>query len=225
LSGFGLSKLNDILKKDTFIKMRELVIGCCDLMNTESISRRDYLPNHEDQIKNKLVFGYLNSYDVREKLGYVDIKLAFDAEVSKNYNDITHTTNARLDIKVTSEDTLTFHEKYYTIECKRLDGYSHLNKEYVRQGIARFVAPDAKYSSGYGKNLMLGFIVRNIDIKQNVAKINVIQNAELSEAINHEMSIVEEKDSQYYIYKADYFSPFGEIELQHLFYNFSLAIR
>lgn len=224
MGGFRLSKLNDILKKDTFIKMREFVVECCELMNSESVLKKEFLPNHEDKIKNRLVFKYLNSYDVRENLGYVDIKLAFDAEVSQNYDCDTDVTNARLDIKVTSEDTLTFHEKYYTIECKRLDGYSHLNKEYVNQGVARFVSSDAKYASGYGKNLMLGFIVRDIDMKMNAEKINTIQNKELNDEVKKEMSFIKEGAKSYCIYTANYLSPFGEIELQHLFYNFSLAI-
>ncbi|MGO2962565.1 MAG: hypothetical protein ACTIDE_08165 [Carnobacterium maltaromaticum] len=225
MSGFRLSKLNDILKKDTFVKMRDFVIECCELMNNESIINKEFLPNHEDKIKNRLVFEYLKSYAVRGKLGYSDIKLSFDAEVSQNYNRGTDNTNARLDIKVTSEDTLTFHEKYYTIECKRLDGYSHLNKEYVNQGISRFVSIDAKYASGYGKNLMLGFIVRDIDIKKNVEKIDNIQNQKLSNSIEKGMTFVEEKPDAYCIYKAEYLSPFGEVELQHLFYNLSLAIN
>ena len=225
MGGFGLSKLNNILKQDTFVKMREFVVECCELMNDESIVKKEFLPNHEDKIKNRLVFEYLRSYVVREKTGYADIKLAFDAEVSQNYDHMTDTTNARLDIKVTSEDTLTFHEKYYTIECKRLDGRSHLNKEYVNQGVARFVSANAKYSSGYGKNLMLGFTVRNIDMKKNAEKIDIIQNAELVNEIEEGMSFIEEKANTYCIYKANYLSPFGEVELKHLFYNFSLAIE
>lgn len=72
---------------------------------------------------------------------------------------------------------------------------------------------------------MLGFIVRNIDMKKNAEKIDIIQNAELVNEIEEGMSFIEEKANTYCIYKANYLSPFGEVELQHLFYNFSLAIK
>lgn len=224
MSGFGASKLNAILRDDSFIKMRDFVVTCCNLMSAKSIETENFLPNHEDKIKNKLVFEYLNSNTIREDTGYKEIKLAFDAEVSGNYNNDTNTTNARFDIKVTSEDTLSYSEKYYNIECKRIDGKAHLNKEYIKEGVARFVSKDAKYSSGYGKNMMLGFVVEDINIKENTEKIDKIQATELKECIKNGFTVLEEK-TKYFVYTADYYAPSREVELQHVFYNFSLAIE
>lgn len=45
-----------------------------------------------------------------------------------------------------------------SIECKRIDGTADLNKKYVKEGVARFVTQ--KYSSYYGRNVMLGFVVK-----------------------------------------------------------------
>ena len=223
MGGFSVGKYNDILKEDTFLKMREFLIGCCSLMRDESVSSNSRLPNHEDKIKNKLVFNYLKCLHVREKLGY-DLKLIFESEVSECFDSATSVTKGRVDIKVMSEDTFAFPEKYYTIECKRLDGYADLNRKYVKQGVARFVASDAKYCSSYGKNMMLGFMIRQVNIKENAEKINMIQNNELEEEIiKKEMVIIEEKDF-HCIYEAEYYSPFGEIKLQHLFYDFSSVV-
>lgn len=224
LSGFGLKKLNNILKEDIFIEMRNFVVKCCELMNDESISFGNLLPNHEDKIKLRLMNKYLRQPSVRETLGFKNIRLMFDAETVENYNEENDGCNARLDIKVSSEDTLTHYDKYFTIECKRLDGYAHLNKEYVKEGVSRFVSPGAKYASGYGKNLMLGFIVRDIDLKENATKINQIQKVELPNEIKEELLMLEEIPLKYCIYRGMYSTNFGEIQLQHLFYNLSKSV-
>jgi len=224
MSGFGLGKLNGILKEDIFTEMRDFVVKCCELMNDESITLNNPLPNHEDKIKLRLMNKYLRQPSVREKLGYKNLKLMFDAETVENYNELTDESNARLDIKVSSEDTLTHYDKYYTIECKRLDGYAHLNKEYVKEGISRFVSSSAKYASGYGKNLMLGFVIKNIDIKTNTNKINEIQKVELNKELKEEFKLLNEIPSRCSIYSSFYECSSRKIQLQHIFYDLSKAV-
>lgn len=59
---------------------------------------------------------------------------------------------------------------YYTIECKRLDGGSHLCKEYVDNGIRRFTT--GKYPTYLGCNAMLSFVVCAINLSETVNKVN-----------------------------------------------------
>lgn len=224
MSGFGLPLLNNIIRKSLFTEMKEFVISCCYLMHEESMNKKEFLPNLENEIRNKLTFSYLRDSAIKKKLGYENLKLSFDAEVAESYNPITLQTTGRVDIKVTSEDTLIHNDRYYTIECKRLDGSKKLNKAYIKQGVTRFVSADAKYPSSYGENMMLGFMVRQVDVKENAEKINKIQNDELEkETVKKEMFIIREEDS-HCIYEAEYDSPFGEMTLHHLFYDFSSLI-
>ena len=221
MGGFGFDKLNDIFKTATFAEMRNFVIDCCGLMREDWKSKNESLPNLENEIRNELTFSYLRDSTIKTRLGYDNLKLSFDAEVAESYDPITLKTMGRVDIKVTNEDTLIHNERYYTIECKRLDGSKTFNKSYVTQGVSRFVSSDAKYPSAYGKNIMLGFVVRQLDIKQNTQKINELQNSELEiGTVTKEMSMIEEKGS-HCIYEAEYNSPFGVVVLQHLFYDFS----
>jgi len=224
MGGFTRGLLNDVIRKDIFVSMRNFVIACCGLMTDESVNEENYLPNHEEKIRNRLLFRYLRNTSVRRRLGYNDLELIFVSETAENYNHDSDTANARLDIQVMSEDTFKFPEKYYTIECKRIDGYARLNREYVNQGVARFVSHDAKYQSVYKKNMMLGFMVRRVDMKLNAEKINNIQSDEFAKEIKKEMHLTGET-AQYCVYEANYLSPFGEIQLHHIFYDVSIAIQ
>ena len=63
---------------------------------------------------------------------------------------------------------------YFIIECKRLDGNKTLNDKYKNEGINRFITK--KYSSYYGANGMIGFVVKKIDIDENIKKIGSFLN-------------------------------------------------
>ncbi|MCK5201682.1 MAG: hypothetical protein KAR21_25185, partial [Spirochaetales bacterium] len=82
-----------------------------------------------------------------------------------------------LDYKISTENTFIETEAYYIIECKRLNnktltGTSGLNGEYIKNGILRFVI--RKYTSFYGLNGMIGFIVESMDIDGNIQNINML---------------------------------------------------
>lgn len=79
-------------------------------------------------------------------------------------------TAGRVDIRFLSPDCYGHQDAYFAIECKRLDGKSHLSKEYVDNGIRRFTS--GKYPSLLGCNAMLGFVVCAIDLKQTVDQAN-----------------------------------------------------
>ena len=79
-------------------------------------------------------------------------------------------TAGRVDMRFLSLNRYVVQNEFFAIECKRLDGKSHLSKEYVDNGIRRFT--DGKYPSLLGCNAMLGFVVCTIDLLQTVGQIN-----------------------------------------------------
>lgn len=96
---------------------------------------------------------------------YDDLYLLFDAEVAEGYDLTSEEYIGRVDIKVYSINTIINPKDYYIIECKRIDGSSTLNRKFITEGICRFILNKPKYSSYNKKNIMLGFVVKNIDIE------------------------------------------------------------
>jgi hypothetical protein len=126
------------------------------------------LPNDENKIRDTLRKNYLNNREIRDKISFT-AKYNFERETLED-NDL-----GRVDIKITTQNTLTEPNAYFIIECKRLNnenvtGVSGLNAEYIKNGIKRFV--DGKYSSYHRLNGMIGFVVQQMDISENISNIN-----------------------------------------------------
>ena len=79
-------------------------------------------------------------------------------------------TAGRIDMQFLSPNCYKHQDAFFAIECKRLDGRSHLSKEYVDNGIRRFTK--GKYPSLLGCNAMLGFVVCTIDLPATMSQIN-----------------------------------------------------
>lgn len=84
--------------------------------------------------------------------------------------EVREGNHGRTDIRFLKVKDYESQEVYYTIECKRLDGNSHLCKEYVDNGIRRFTT--GKYPTFLGCNAMLGFLVCAIDLAETINKVN-----------------------------------------------------
>lgn len=152
-----------------FLKILTGIIFCYKMMIKDGI----LVPaNDENRIRDILRKNYLNNRKIRDITGFSG-KYNFDREVPED-ND-----TGRVDIKITTQNTLIEPEAYYIIECKRLDninltGSSGLNAEYIKRGILRFV--NRKYSSYYGLNGMVGFVVAKMNIDNNIKNINKLLN-------------------------------------------------
>ncbi len=153
------------------------IYKCYELMIKDKL----ILPNLENNIRDILLYDYLNNNKIRQTLDFSNF--LFDPEVPEN--------SGRSDIKVQTYDTFQNTKAYYIIECKRLDGYATLNKEYIKNGINRFLTTEypPKYSSFYKISGMIGFVVKDIDIDENIQKIgsffNTIQKDKVYDS-NHE---------------------------------------
>lgn len=128
----------------------------------------------------------------------------------------------RADICIKLKSDFEKREAYYIVECKRLDGKSDLNKKYVCEGVARFIT--RKYSSYYGKNIMLGFVIKQIDISKNTVLIESIQNTDKNKYMhgNFDLTIARTKSE---VYKCQYHIENGDLELRHIFADYSEIIE
>jgi hypothetical protein len=135
---------------------------CYNLM----VSENRKLENKENYIRNVLIKDYLRNNLVKKQLQIRDYRFLPEAPViDENYKEI-----GRTDIEVILRANFDDDNAVYRIECKRLDGYSDLNTEYVKEGILRFI--ENKYQSYFGSNGMLAFCVKTFEIESNTLKIN-----------------------------------------------------
>lgn len=221
MSGFKDQQLNEIAKEKIFEDIIDFVFISLEHMKTDLLLQNKKLKNKEEEIRTHLLEHYLNDADFRQKVSYNDL-LIFNAEVAEGYDEKSEKYIGRVDIKVYNIDTLkSTGKEYYIIECKRLDGSNILNEKYVTEGICRFVLDNPKYSSHNKKNIMLGFIVKNIDVEKNAQKINDIQNKNESIHIIEAMYKCKMAKEEYYLYKNKYQCKDKQIELAHMFYNLS----
>ncbi len=220
MGGFKNQKLNEIAKKNIFEDIIDFVFVSLDNMKTDLLLKNKKLKNKEEEIRTHLLEQYLNNESFRQKTKFDDLLLLFNAEVAEGYNEKSEKYIGRVDIKVYSINTLiSVGKDYYIIECKRLDGSKRLNEEFVTEGISRFVLDKPKYSSFNQKNIMLGFVIKNIDIGMNVCKIDDIQNEYERIHIAERMCKCNRLIEEHYLYKTKYLCMGNSIELSYMFYN------
>ena len=224
MGGFKNSKFNNIVRDNLFRLIFDTLVKCSELMYQEYLNGNKTIPNHEEKIRSILLDKYLDNDSIRDELNLGRTYLRFIPEVPENFNEEDGTYKGRLDIKVISENTLKSRNDYYTIECKRLDGKNDLNKKYVDNGIKRFISEPVLYPSYNKKNIMFGFIVQAIDINKNADKINIIQRNSFSGSIKSYLKILI-KERLYCKYSSEYYLGSSELELAHLFFDFSKIIK
>jgi len=191
------------------------ITSCYKMMIEDSVSVPS---NDENGIRDILLLNYLKNRAIRRKVKLINYR--FDREIPED------TTKGRVDIRIISKNDFEIDEAYYTIECKRLDtnrtsGTSGLNGEYIKEGIMRFIAE--YYSSYYGVNGMIGFVVERIDIPANIININKLLRNNFSGANTETVltfhNFVKDFKYQYYSIHKDIKN--RKIKLYHLMFDFS----
>ena len=180
------------------------------------------LPNDENNIRNVLLLNYLKKDEIRCKMGLTEF--LFDREVPEDY------TIGRTDIKIQTKDTFVKTEAYYIIECKRLNnkatqGTSGLNAEYIKKGICRFTSN--YYTSHYGVNALIGFVVEPMDIHKNTSDINFLLQNHFSEA-NTTSELKQEQfipHFEYHYHSEHLCDDKKGITLYHLMFDFTKHIQ
>lgn len=200
--------------KGEFEELLSKLIACYRLM----IDNQTILENDENKIRDVLLWEYLQNDHMRDRIGLA--KWHFEGEVPENRNV------GRTDIKVISEDTFKKQEAYYILECKRLNktnttGKTGLNAKYIKNGICRFTSN--YYKSYHRVNGMIGFVTEELDIHDNVSRIDKLLSSSFKEA-NTVKQIT--KDSfimgfDYHYHSIHLCDTNGELKIYHLMFDFN----
>jgi hypothetical protein len=177
MSGFKNASLNRQMAWGILNHIVLKVLECLDLMRRDCKCSSHKIANNEIKIRDYLFANYLNNDAVMRKIGFDNFR--FFPETPENYLDSTPL--GRADLQVFSIDDFSNRQRYFIIECKRLDGNLTLNREYIDEGIRRFTGERPKYTSYHKMNCMLGFIVKNIDMDTNIARINQLLRNDYSD--------------------------------------------
>ena len=192
------------------------------LCYTRIVENYELVLNNEDAIRDYIHCNYLNNIDIRNELNF---SYHFECE-PKEYG----VNDGYLDIKVFNENIFANPSEYYIIECKRLDstnpkGTAGLNSKYINDGILRFI--DKKYSCYHRVNGMIGFIVQQVNIDENVNCINDVlrdqyPNANTTKFLTKNNSI----ESYDYLYDSEHTDiDSNQLVLYHLMLDFSSNIE
>lgn len=217
MSGMLKRDILDALWQANFEKMINYILDICQLVVEDYEKKQMKLPNDENQIRSILLEEYLK----KQKGAYDMSDYRFELEVPENYaGNGKHI--GRVDIRILLKNDFEKEEAYYIIECKRIDGTSDLNKKYVKEGIARFITQ--KYSSYYGRNIMLGFVVKKIDVAANARLIESIQNKDSNVYMHGDFGFAGKKGINE-SYQCIYQVTSGELELRHIFSDYSNIVQ
>lgn len=221
MSGFKNKDLNSFAKKSIFNDLINFIFISLDNMKQVHIFKNEKIQNNEEKIRTHLVANYLNNDEFRNSIGYNTLMLRFDIEVPENYKRDEEKHLGRMDIRVITPNFFKNPKDYYNIECKRIDGSKTLNELFVKEGICRFVLENSKYLSYHNKNIMLAFVIKNINIDQNVNQINQIQIENKDIKMIQELQRNDINSRQYYLYESRYVNEKQQLELSHMFYDLS----
>jgi hypothetical protein len=178
--------------------------------------------NDENKIRDVLLMNYLKKKAIRKRVNLTDYR--FDREIPEDC------TKGRVDIRIISRNDFEIDEAYYIIECKRLNnrsltGKTGLNAEYIKNGILRFIK--RQYSAYYSVNGMIGFVVEEINIDNNIKSINGLlinnfKDANTQKKLTHVGFIKKFKHSYYSIHHV---IENKKIKLYHLMFDLSKNIK
>lgn len=221
MAGFGDIKINSLVNEDVFEKISSYILLCCNEMSKDLENVGNKIQNNENRLRDHLLECYLDDAFNRRKNNMMSFH--FMSECPENYDCKESKYIGRVDIKIVGQNEwFANSDAAYFVECKRLDGNKKLNNEYVINGIARFVVQPPQYSSYYSKNYMLGFIVKDIKIDDNVKKIEEIQNKSID--INNKSGLIKSVENNYYEYDCKYDVDCKTIELKHIFTDFTKVV-
>ncbi len=209
------SSIRQALRQDEFEQIVGYILSVCCLVLDDFQRRKRTLPNDENRIRSIILNEYLDDDEVRKNYGMSDCE--FIPEVPENYDGAGH-YKGRTDIRIKVKSDFDRRAAYYIAECKRIDGSPDLNKAYVHEGIARY--SNRKYSAYFGKNIMLGFVVKPLNIAENTKRIEQIQN-ELEDTCMHGKFRLLDTQACGEVYNCIYQMEKEKLELRHIFSDFS----
>ena len=228
MRAFGNEAYNRYVDSFYTKKIIAYLVECSQQMHSDCAKTGDFLPNDEDQITDKLIEHYLwtTNPSVLEELRFSPqpyVHYGLREKSGKN------SFLGRSDIQVIRADHFGKPKAFFLVECKRIDGTSTLNKLYVSDGVYRFFEPqtdgEPKYPSYYKRNFMFGYVVKAIDVLQNVDEIEKFQKTLLEGVVAGNMLLIENNGSEHYVCECHYTASEEPLDLTHLFFDFSTVMR
>lgn len=211
-------EIKDALKYSIYEKIIQYIMDMSSLLESDLRKKGDKLPNDENKIRSIILEEYLDDDKIRKSNRMSSYR--FFPENMENYSG-SGSFLGRTDIRIILKSDFKEKNAYYIVECKRIDGTDTLNKKYVKDGVGRFVRK--KYSSYYERNIMLGFVVKRINISDNTKLIENIQNTSIDPLVHGDIEIIEISGVCEH-YRCKYNIVSGELELRHVFADFSSLI-
>lgn len=204
--------------ENEFERILTKIVDCYSLMIEGGV----ILENDENKIRDVLVNDYVNNPKIKANL---DLNYFVFSEISETKS------TGRTDIRIHNPNSfINQNEDYYIIECKRLDnintdGISGLNSKYIKDGIQRFISK--KYSSYRRVNGMIGFIVADLKIDQNIKSLNALLANHFSflqttREITRETFI---KNFEYHYSSVHLDEDQDQLKIYHLMFNLSQHIQ
>ena len=228
MGGFKQKSINEDFQNGFYSYIIETIEKCCSSMKRNCISLGHKIKNNEVNIQNHLFFYYLDDNSTLTKLGCEMFPISFQIETPETFDENTDTFIGRCDIKVTSNNYWVNKNKkdYYIIECKRIDGSTSLNKKYINEGVSRFVEEPPKYPSHHNKNIIFGFVVKNIDIPNNSIKISGMNKDKFGAISQGNLILVKtDVNEGLYEYISNYTLSSSSLQLLHIFFDFSSIVE
>lgn len=228
MCGFGKEN-KQILEKRMYRQVVELLLVSCAALKKDMLLAGDKLQNDEGAITYRLIEHYLNNDEFRRKNNLHYLLMRFQPEHPIHFNSNKCSYIGRVDIQVIGIDH--FHDvgRYGVIECKRLDESSKLKREYVNEGIERFVGGmtgEIKYRRHKGFDLMLGYLVAVIMVNDMIEKINKYIGKRMSEKVVRNLSVQKKEEDKWYFCDSSFLCADNEERnIGHLFYNFGGIIE
>ena len=177
MNGFSNTSLNRKIAVGILNHIIEKMLECFVLMRQDCEQNSIKIANNEISIRDYLFCNYLNNDAVMRAISFDDFM--FIPEVPENY--VNGRPIGRADLQVFSSERFHHRERYFIIECKRVDGSLTLDREYINEGIRRFAGRSPKYTSYYKVNGMLGFVVKEFDTNQSIDRINQLLKSDYSD--------------------------------------------
>lgn len=228
-----MTLLNNSLSAKTFVKFGEKnYLNDFNLILKLSIYAHSLMLNelsNKDKIEEEILRNKLLKYLKPNQGKYGLARYVFDAE-SAEIDENSDITVGYHDIKITIPIACDFsleEQRHYTIECKRLDGYSDKNRSYIEEGIFRFIK--GKYSSKMNIAGMIGFVEPSKKQFKTDKITSIIKdiNEKLEKNFNRidemlEKSVIIEDFSNSYksLHKRD--KNLGTIDITHLIFDNTL---
>lgn len=169
------------VKEKSYEKIFNKILELCIYAHSQMLQNKIQLCNKDEESLRSMLKIYMQNNRGNFKLGNYHI----DAE-SAEINEHTYQTLGYCDLKITiptNNEWSNEPERYFTIECKRVDGSANKNKLYISEGIHRFTTE--KYSKNMNIGGMIAFVENNKKTMKSINEIVEDVNKKLVEDFKH----------------------------------------